>query len=47
MQSLVDGLMSWGGGFDAEEDHFALPVGMAASIALEESSSAFGTTAAI
>lgn len=38
MQSLVDGLMNWGGGFDAEEDHFALPMGMAASIALEESS---------
>jgi hypothetical protein len=37
MQSLVDGLMNWGGGFDAEEDHFALPAGMAASIALEES----------
>lgn len=37
MQSLVDGLMNWGGGFEAEEDHFALPVGMAASIALEES----------
>jgi len=45
MQSLIDGLMSWGGvsggvgggSFDAEEDHFALPPGMAASIALEES----------
>lgn len=36
MQSLVDGLMNWGGGFDAEEDHFALPIGMAASIVLEE-----------
>lgn len=34
MQSLVDGLMSWGGGFDVEED-LALPAGMAASIALE------------
>jgi hypothetical protein len=43
MQSLVDGLMNWGGGFDAEEDHFALPAGMAASIALEESG-ALGTT---
>jgi hypothetical protein len=43
MQSLVDGLMNWGGGFDAEEDHFALPPGMAASIALEESG-ALGTT---
>jgi len=36
MQSLVDGLMNWGGGLDAEEDHFALPVGMATSIVLEE-----------
>ena len=36
MQSLVDGLMSWGGGLDAVEDHMALPAGMAASIALEE-----------
>jgi hypothetical protein len=35
MQSLVDGLMNWGG-VDVEED-FALPTGMAASIALEES----------
>jgi hypothetical protein len=35
MQSLVDGLMNWGG-IDVEED-FALPAGMAASIALEES----------
>lgn len=35
MQSLVDGLMNWGG-VDIEED-FALPTGMAASIALEES----------
>jgi len=42
MQSLVDGLMNWGGGFDAEED-FALPAGMAASIALDESS-AMGST---
>lgn len=42
MQSLVDGLMSWGGGFEAEEDHFALPAGVAASIALEESG-ALGT----
>jgi hypothetical protein len=37
MQSLVDGLMNWGGGFEADEDHFALPIGMAADIALEES----------
>jgi hypothetical protein len=36
MQSLVEGLMNWGGGFDTEEDHFALPLGMAASIVLEE-----------
>jgi hypothetical protein len=35
MQSLVDGLMSWGG--QIEEEDFALPTGMAASIALEES----------
>ena len=40
MQSLVDGLMNWGG-IDVE-DNFALPTGMAASIALEESA-AFGT----
>lgn len=36
MQSLIDGLMSWGGA-EPQEDHFALPAGMAASIALEES----------
>ena len=36
MLSLVDGLMNWGGGMDVEEDHLALPVGMATSIALEE-----------
>ena len=36
MQSLVDGLMTWGGQYNDEED-FALPTGMAASIALEES----------
>jgi glutaminase len=36
MQSLVNGLMNWGGQYDDEED-FALPTGMAASIALEES----------
>eukprot|EP00531_Pseudo-nitzschia_arenysensis_P017415 CAMPEP_0116136040 /NCGR_PEP_ID=MMETSP0329-20121206/11509_1 /TAXON_ID=697910 /ORGANISM="Pseudo-nitzschia arenysensis, Strain B593" /LENGTH=1106 /DNA_ID=CAMNT_0003630875 /DNA_START=496 /DNA_END=3816 /DNA_ORIENTATION=- len=41
MQSLVDGLMNWGG-IDVE-DNFALPTGMAASIALEEST-AFGNT---
>jgi hypothetical protein len=37
MQSLVDGLMTWGGGFHAEEDYFNLPHGMATSIVLEES----------
>ena len=42
MQSLVNGLMNWGGQYDDEED-FALPTGMAASIALEESG-VFGTT---
>jgi hypothetical protein len=36
MQSLVDGLMNWGGRYDDDED-LALPTGMAASIALEES----------
>jgi hypothetical protein len=36
MQSLVNGLMNWGGQYDSEED-FALPRGMAASIAMEES----------
>lgn len=36
MQSLVDGLMTWGGQFEAD-DVFALPQGMAASIAFEES----------
>jgi len=40
MQSLVDGLMNWGG-IDVE-DNFALPTGMAASIALE-GSTAFGS----
>ena len=34
MQSLVDGLMTWGDQFEPEE--FALPQGMAASIAFEE-----------
>lgn len=37
MQSLVDGLMSWGGQYAAEED-FTLPSGMATSIVMEESS---------
>ena len=37
MQSLVDGLMAWGGGVESEEEHFALPAGMAASIVMEES----------
>jgi hypothetical protein len=40
MQSLVDGLMSWGGQYSAEDD-LALPTGMAASIVMEESN-AFG-----
>ncbi len=35
MQSLVDGLMNWGGQFDEEEDLAPLPQGMAASM-LEE-----------
>jgi len=36
MQSLVDGLMSWGGQFEFEsEDVLALPPGMAANIAFE------------
>jgi len=35
MQSLVDGLMSWGGQYDPEQD-FSLPSGMAQSIVLEE-----------
>jgi hypothetical protein len=43
MQSLVEGLMSWGGGFDVEEEHFALPPGMAASIVLEGSTTTGGT----
>lgn len=37
MQSLVDGLMSWGGAIDIDEE-LVLPRGMAASIAFEESS---------
>jgi hypothetical protein len=41
MQSLVNGLMTWGGQYDSEED-LALPTGMAASIALQESG-VFGT----
>ena len=36
MQSLVDGLMSWGGQYDSEED-LNLPIGMATSIVLEGS----------
>lgn len=36
MQSLVDGLMTWGGKFDAQDD-LSLPSGMAVTIALEES----------
>mmetsp|Transcript_24176 Transcript_24176/g.35812 ORF Transcript_24176/g.35812 Transcript_24176/m.35812 type:complete len:1362 (-) Transcript_24176:2038-6123(-) len=36
MQSLVDGLMTWGGQYDSQDD-LTLPTGMAAGIALEES----------
>ena len=36
MQSLVDGLMNWGGGLNVEEEHLALPIGMATTIVLEE-----------
>lgn len=36
MQSLVEGLMTWGGQYDSQDD-LMLPSGMAASIALEES----------
>jgi hypothetical protein len=36
MQSLVDGLLTWGGGFgDDDEDHFVLPQGVAASLLLD------------
>lgn len=35
MQSLVNGLMTWGGQFDLDED-FSLPPGMAASIVMEQ-----------
>ena len=35
MQSLVSGLMAWGGQFDLDED-FSLPPGMAASIVMEQ-----------
>ena len=41
MQSLVEGLMNWGGQYSPEDD-FTLPAGMAASIIMEESN-AFGT----
>jgi len=36
MQSLVNGLMTWGGQFDSDED-FCLPAGMATSIVMEQS----------
>jgi len=36
MQSLVDGLMNWGGQYDSQED-MSLPSGMAVSMMLEES----------
>ena len=39
MQSLVDGLMNWGGQIDEED--FTLPTGMAASIVLEGSNNNF------
>ena len=35
MQSLVDGLMTWGGQWDSDDD-VSLPFGMAASLAIEE-----------
>lgn len=35
MQSLVDGLMTWGGQYDSDED-LSLPQGMGASLVLEE-----------
>ena len=35
MQSLVDGLMTWGGQWDSDDD-ISLPFGMAASLAIEE-----------
>jgi len=37
MQSLVDGLMNWGGRYYDPQDDLSLPSGMAMSIALEES----------
>jgi len=43
MISLVDGLMTWGGQYDQEDDQF-LPSGMAVSIALEESAVMQGPT---
>ena len=44
MQSLVDGLMSWGGQFETEDLLGPLPTGMAASIAFEESEFALQST---
>lgn len=47
MQSLVDGLMTWGfaqGQYDPQDD-MSLPTGMAVSIALEESANASNTPA--
>jgi hypothetical protein len=38
MQSIVNGIInSWGVGLESDDDHLALPAGMAASILLEES----------
>lgn len=37
MQSIVNGIINkWGLGFESDDDHLALPVGMAASILLED-----------
>jgi len=37
MQSLVDGLLNWGGDWDSEDLGLTLPQGMAASLVMEES----------
>ena len=37
MQSIVNGIINkWGLGFESDDDHLALPIGMAASILLED-----------
>jgi hypothetical protein len=42
MQSIVNGIINkWGLGFESDDDHLALPVGMAASILLEEDQHSF------